>query len=84
MKKKWFKNIKAPLKLYDAKENIIIIGHEKTSYKSYITISHRWNDDDKIISINNLDKYKKLDKIKNIYIKNNNLRYFWIDTICID
>lgn len=76
--------IKIPLKIYDVKENKIIIGRKNIKNKKFITISHRWNMDDKNININMLHKYKKINKLKQIYRKNNKLRYFWIDTICID
>lgn len=68
-----------PLRLYDAKDKKLI---ENTKDKLYVTISHRWTEDD--INIHNLNKYKKLEKLHNIYNEYNHLRYFWIDTICIN
>lgn len=65
-----------PLKLYDAKTNKIIHRREYM-WKPYVTISHRWNNDE-----NDIDKKTK--KLRNIYEEYNNLRYFWMDTICIN
>lgn len=74
-------SIISPLKLYDIKNNIIIYGYNNTRNKPYVTISHRWNSDYGNIDLN---KNEKINKMKNIYKKNNKLRYFWIDTLCID
>jgi hypothetical protein len=73
-----------PLKLYDAKINKIIYSREDKQFRSYVTISHRWDDEDENIDLNELNKYKKINEIRNIYKKNSDLRYFWLDTICIN
>lgn len=65
--------------MYDAKENIII--YNKNLNKYYITISHRWNLNNQNMD---MDIDKKINKIRTIYKKNNKLRYYWIDILCIN